>query len=337
MVDQKKESPPKGEFIDLDKSDFKKKTSFFQITLKYLIIFLIFFSFGFFTYKPLKENLFYKFNETNKLKEEAVEVIDQEKLKNEYLVKLETMKNIFSDKLNLYEEKINNLESKNKELSIQLDDVGQSFKKFQQFNPNDSYLLDYKKNKVLINFLILQENFKNRKDFGNEIEILLSLFLEDYEIKSILNFFKTLDVKNLETKENLIQKINKSLLVYEDDIDDLFTNIENKTYSSTSNIFSSKEEFINYAKDVLNSTFKVTKFNENQKTKDYENLEPFKKTLLLVKELLYLNNINRAIKVLEESNIDDVNIKSWLVKAKSLVEADYYFDKFKVKILDSME
>ena len=337
MVDQKKESPPKGEFIDLDKGDFKKKTSFFQITLKYLIIFLIFFSFGFFTYKPLKENLFYKFNETNKLKEEAVEVIDQEKLKNEYLVKLETMKNIFSDKLNLYEEKINNLESKNKELSIQLDDVSQSFKNFQQFNPNDGYLLDYKKNKVLINFLILQENFKNRKDFGNEIEILLSLFLEDYEIKSILNFFKTLDVKNLETKENLIQKINKSLLVYEEDIDDLFTNIENKTYSSTSNIFSSKEEFINYAKDVLNSTFKVTKFNENQKTKDYENLEPFKKTLLLVKELLYLNNINRAIKVLEESNIDDVNIKSWLVKAKSLVEADYYFDKFKVKILDSME
>ena len=62
MVDQKKESPPKGEFIDLDKSDFKKKTSFFQITFKYLIIFLIFFSLGFFTYKPLKENLYYKFN-----------------------------------------------------------------------------------------------------------------------------------------------------------------------------------------------------------------------------------------------------------------------------------
>ena len=38
MVDQKKESPPKGEFIDLDKSDFKKKTSFFQITLKCLIL-----------------------------------------------------------------------------------------------------------------------------------------------------------------------------------------------------------------------------------------------------------------------------------------------------------
>ena len=100
MVDQKKNAPQKGEFIDLDKSDFKKKTSFFQITLKYLIIFLIFFSLVFFAYKPLKENLFYKFNEINKIKEKTVEEIGQETLKNEYLLELETIKNIFSDKLN---------------------------------------------------------------------------------------------------------------------------------------------------------------------------------------------------------------------------------------------
>ena len=174
---KKKKNPQKGEFIDLDKSDFKKKTVFTKIFFKYLIIFIFFFSLGFFTYKPLKENLYHKFNETNKLEKEVVE-IDQEKLKNEYLLKLGKIENNFSEKLNFYEEKINNLESKNKELSIQLDDVSQSFENFQQFNPNDSYLLDYKKNKVLINFLIFQENFNNRKDFGNEIEILQSLFLE---------------------------------------------------------------------------------------------------------------------------------------------------------------
>jgi len=336
LVNQKKESPQKGEFIDLDRKDFKKKSGFFLTFFKYLIIFIIFFAIGFFAYKPLKENLYYDFNGTAKLKKDNVE-IDQEKSKNEYLLKLETMTNSFSEKLNFYEEKINNLESKNKELSIQLDDVSQSFKNFQQFNPNDSYLLDYKKNKVLINFLILQENFNNRKEFGNEIDILLSLFLGNYEITSILNFFKTLDVKNLDTKENLIRKINRSLLVYEDDIDDLFTKIENKTYSDTSNIFSSKEKLINYLKDVFNSTFKVTKFNPNEKINNYKNFEPLKKTLLLVKESLYLNNISGAIKVLEESNIDDVNLKSWLVEAKSLVDANYNFYNFKIKILDLME
>ena len=74
-----------------------------------------------------------------------------------------------------------------------------------------------------------------------------------------------------------------------------------------------------------------------EKINDYENFEPLKKTLLLVKESLYVNNINQAIKVLEESNVDDVNLNSWLVEAKSLAEANYNFYNFKIKILDLME
>ena len=49
------------------------------------------------------------------------------------------------------------------------------------------------------------------------------------------------------------------------------------------------------------------------------------------------NNINQAIKVLEESNIDDINFKSWLNEAKLLAEANSNFNKFKIKLLDLME
>jgi len=169
MVDQKKENLRKGEFIDLDKSDFKKKSGFLKIFLKYSIISIIFFSLGFFAYQPLKEKSYYKFNETNKLKKEATE-IDQEKSKNEYLFELEEMTNSFSEKLSFYEEKINNLESKNKELSIQLDKVSESFENFQQFNPNDSYLLDYKKIKFLFIFLNFKRNFNNKKNLEIKIK-----------------------------------------------------------------------------------------------------------------------------------------------------------------------
>ena len=336
MVDKKKENPVKGEFIDLDKSDFKKKTGLTKIFFKYLIIFIVFFSLGFLTYQPLKQNFYHKFKGTEIIEQEVVK-IDQEKLKNEYLLKLGKIESNFSEKLNFYEERINNLESKNKELSVQLDSVSQSFENFKEFNPNDSHLLDYKKNKVLVNFLIFQENFNNRKDFGNEIEILQNLFSRDYETNSLLIFFKTLDIQNLKTKENLIQKINKNLSVYDNDMDDLFTKIENNTYSDNGNIFSSKEEFINYAKDVINSTFKVTKFDQKKKKEDIENFESLNKTLLLVKESLLINNINEAIKVLEESNIDDINLNSWLDEAKILAEANSNFYKFKIKFLDLME
>ncbi len=336
MVDKKKENPVKGEFIDLDKSDFKKKTGLTKIFFKYLIIFIVFFSLGFLTYQPLKQNFYHKFKGTEIIEQEVVK-IDQEKLKNEYLLKLGKIESNFSEKLNFYEERINNLESKNKELSVQLDSLSQSFENFKEFNPNDSHLLDYKKNKVLVNFLIFQENFNNRKDFGNEIEILQNLFSRDYETNNLIIFFKSLDIQNLKTKENLIQKINKNLSVYDNDMDDLFTKIENNTYSDNGNIFSSKEEFINYAKDVINSTFKVTKFDQKKKKEDIENFESLNKTLLLVKESVLLNNINQAIKVLEESNIDDVNLKSWLDEAKILAEANNNFNKFKIKFLDLME
>ena len=50
-----------------------------------------------------------------------------------------------------------------------------------------------------------------------------------------------------------------------------------------------------------------------------------------------MNNINEAIKVLEESNVDDEDLKSWLVEAERLAEANYNFIKFKIKILNLME
>ena len=44
-----------------------------------------------------------------------------------------------------------------------------------------------------------------------------------------------------------------------------------------------------------------------------------------------------AIKVLEESDIDDINLNSWLGEAKNLSEANSNFYKFKIKILSLME
>ena len=99
--------------------------------------------------------------------------------------------------------------------------------------------------------MIFQENFNYRKDFGNEIEILQNLFLRDYEINNLLTFFKTLDIQNLKTKENLIQKINKSLSVYDNNIDDL------------QKLDSLKESVTDALSDVINLTSKLTNTKKN--------------------------------------------------------------------------
>ena len=180
MVDKKKDTPQKGEFIDLDKSDFKKKTGLTKIFFKYFIIFIVFFSLGFLTYKPLKENFYHKFKGTEIIEQEVVK-IDQEKLKNEYLLKLGKIESNFSEKLNFYEERINNLESKNKELSVQLDSVNQSFENFQEFNPNDSHLLDYKKNEIYESLILCKEAGLINKigisaDNVSDVESIVNIF-----------------------------------------------------------------------------------------------------------------------------------------------------------------
>ena len=58
---------------------------------------------------------------------------------------------------------------------------------------------------------------------------------------------------------------------------------------------------------------------------------------MLVKESLLVNDMNQAIKVLEESNVDNVELKFWLAEAKILAEANNNFYKFKIKILSLME
>ena len=51
MVDEKKKSPTKGDFIDLEKTEFKKKRNILSFLAKYLSLGLVFFGMGLFVSK----------------------------------------------------------------------------------------------------------------------------------------------------------------------------------------------------------------------------------------------------------------------------------------------
>ena len=57
MVEQKTDKPQKGEFIDLNSGEFKKKSNLGKIFIKYFLVSVIFFSFGFLGYAPIKNHL----------------------------------------------------------------------------------------------------------------------------------------------------------------------------------------------------------------------------------------------------------------------------------------
>ena len=95
-----KTSPKDGDYIDLDKSDFKKKKkTFLKKSLFYFILFIFFFFAGFITYTPFKNKYFPPENlkKSNLLKENFETKLskdDLQNLENDISILLESFKDL---------------------------------------------------------------------------------------------------------------------------------------------------------------------------------------------------------------------------------------------------
>ena len=83
------------------------------------------------------------------------------------------------------------------------------------------------------------------------------------------------------------------------------------------------DNFIEYVKAILNSTYKLTKVNDSSETSEnipYE-IYNFRKVLEKAKEYLIIGNLKRALDLLKSSNFDDNEIDIWVDDASDLYKA----------------
>ena len=113
----------------------------------------------------------------------------------------------------------------------------------------------------------------------------------------------------------------------------LFDKNENHSFSSSENIFKSKEEFINYVKDIFKATFKVTKYEDHEYLIENRNPENIKKISLSAKEFLLLDNLNESISILEDSEINNSQFEEWLFEANKIKQANSNFRDLEQQIL----
>jgi hypothetical protein len=337
LVEQKTDKPQKGEFIDLNSGEFKKKSNLGKIFIKYFLVSVIFFSFGFLGYEPIKNHLSnpkpYEKDEEDKIDN----TIEQEQQGRNFDEKFDGYDKQFESIFKIINEnkqKFDKFEENNKEFKNQLNNINDNYQNLLQYDLEESYLLDFKKNRVLINFLILKTNFNNRKNFGDEIEILRNLFIKNLPVLEYLDFFRSLDLERIKTNEFLLNEINQTIFLYENDINDLFDEIENDPLIKNENIFSSKEDFINYIKDIFHATFKVTRYEKDTITENENNMKPIRKILTLAKESLLVDDIDQSIKILQDSNINNEFLVTWINKANQLKEAKDNLIKLEMKILE---
>ena len=346
--DSKKE---KDDFIDLDKSQFKKKSGW----LKYFFIFisfsLVFIFFLMFKNKGSIESIFKsnKTLDTLNTKEEILnntetEILNQQKYFNKRILELEDKLINTEQKVNVNSEKILGFKSQTEVFKNKIDVITSKFSQIEQptknftqeIIPNTKNNQD-QSNKILINFLLLKNNFLERTDFQTQITTLKNYFNSNSEITNLLLELERIDIKKIPEDTYLLKKINSTISKYNITTDEFIRKIEDDRNQIQGTIFESKEALFNYLKQLFNSTVKITKVNNQSLENDFvakNYIKNKKNKLLKAKEFLLNNDLKSAIEILNEKDFyDDNEISVFVFESKKIIELKDKINNLEILVL----
>lgn len=340
----------KDDFIDLDKSQYKKKSgwskyflmSFFLLAL---IFFLIFQNKGFLE-SILNSN---KVLDSSNTKEEIsnnieTEILKQQKYFYERISELEDKLTNTEQKVNVHSEKILNFKSQTEGLNNKIDVITSKFSQIEQPTKNftQEIIPDIKSNydrsnKVLINLLLLKNNFLERSDFQTQIITLKNLFNTNREVTNLLLDLERIDMKKILKDTYLLKKINSTLSKYNITTDEFIKKIEDDRDKIQGTMFESKEAFSNYLKQLFNSTVKITKVNNQSLENNFVDKNYIKNKrnkLSKAKEYLLNNDLKSAIEILDDKDfLDDNEIDVVVIESKKIIDIKEKINNLEILIL----
>ncbi len=333
MNEKKKNSTQKGEFIDLEESQYKKRTNFktisFLIILLSLLTLLAIFFLEKFNY--INQFLFSpKIVNNNKTTEIQPGVINTknwvEKRQVENLNKRinEINEEILENKLKI---------SKSDSLILDLKQKIKILENQQKGNSNFYYAEKYL---ILNDLLNVKNKFDNRENFNLELDKLISRFNDQPEIKTLIIFFQDIRVDEIISEGDLLDILNMKINFYQRDLSDFIDSNLTSDISAKEDIFESKENFYSYLKKLFKSTYKITKIEttENQNSQGMISEIKLVESLKLAKEYLMIGDLNKSIQILSESNFDENTIDQWIEDAKTLHKTKQKLKLLEKKLLD---
>ena len=179
----------------------------------------------------------------------------------------------------------------------------------------------YAEKYIILNCLLsLKNKFDRRQSFKKELDTLISIFNNKPEIKSTIINLQDIEISNVIKVTNLLDRLNEKINFYEVDIDRFINTNFDKTSREFSEILNSRENLVNYIKDIFNSTYKVTRVNDYSEKSEkipYE-IYNFRQVLVKAKEYLIIGNLEGALEIFKLSNIDDNEIDIWVEDASKL-------------------
>ena len=334
MNESNKSTPPKGDFIDLEKNQYKKNNKlkgYFIIVFSVLIaLIFIFFYFNNFSLK----NFFSHNFDNNKLKsfEGRQETSNTEDIKDD----LKTQIIFLRENIDLLQKEASdtayNLSKANKKIS----DLSRQLNNYESRKLVNSEFY-YSEKYIILNCLLsLKNKFDRRQSFKQELDNLISIFNYEPDIKSIIINLQDLKISNVIKVESLLDILNDKINFYEEDIDRFIDTNFDKSSRELNEILNSKESFFEYVKAVLNSTYKLTRVTDSSETSEnvpYE-IYNFRKVLEKAKEYLIIGNLKRALDILKTSNFDDSEIDIWVADASNLYNVQEKLRSLEFQLLE---
>ena len=318
MNESNKSSPPKGDFIDLEKNQYKRHNKI----KKYIIIILSLFIptiLIFFYINNLSVKDFISKNFDNNTSRSLEEIEKQNYKKGS--------ENYFNEQITYLNENIDLLKQESFENTEKLSianrkilDLTQQLNNYESRNLVNSEFYYAEKYIILNCLLSLKNKFDRRQSFKKELDTLISIFNNKPEIKSTIINLQDIEISNVTKVTNLLDRLNEKISFYEVDIDRFINTNFDKNSREFSEILNSRENLLNYIKDIFNSTYKVTKVNEYSKKSEnipYE-IYNFRQVLVKAKEYLIIGNLEGALEIFKLSNIDDNEIDIWVEDASKL-------------------
>ncbi len=342
MSNKDKNNTKKADFIDLDKSQFKKKLGSWvkvSISLGAVVALLLFLIFKRDIYVPSSKKNPMESVKDNLIKEDTI-FIENTKIKinedlQDQILKIEKQLQIkIEDKSVILEKKISELKDELNILRKNQQNLGNSNndkkfeKKFEILAEEIDSIKRMEDHKFFFN--IFKKAVLSSKSYEYEYDLILKVFSEEDEITNRILFFESHKTKGIKNHSLLLKEINEYLGV---------KNELKEANGKEININKSVESLSDYKQfliDEVKSIIKIKKVNpqntlDSYRYEDSESMDTFKTIILKAKEYLLIKDLNTAINMIESiKSPAPVKIEEWISDAKQ-------FLKTEIKILDLEE
>ena len=319
----KKESPQQGEYIDLKDTDYKKKSNYLRNAILFLLLITIGLVSGFFIKKEMFENLSFFKSQSESIKINNKEVVKNNN--NKRISKLENDLENYLQKVDQVENKLLNVQEENLKVKKRLEEI----KSFPLDINNQSYLGNHE---AYFTFEKFKYNFLNNKQFKSDLGKLYQTFSDLDQLQFELNFFQRFQPGDVTDIKVINKKLNDKIFSYDTDIETFAKELEYDTNFDAGKVFESKEDFYNYIKNIISSTFKITKLDEKKIEMVPLNNGWIINGLKKAKDYLVMGDLKNFINEIESLGLEDVEIIAILEEAKLLEEINTNLTKIEAQI-----